>query len=107
MEYCQHEQSQVVMTAWAMLALIYVKFPDKDVIERGARLIMSRQKKDGRWEQEDTEGIFNKNCAIDYPCQSRIPLPAIGILISWVSFQVHFLCMGFGKGGQVFTSLET
>jgi lanosterol synthase len=67
MEYVQHDTSQVVMTAWSILALIYGKYPHKDVIDRAARLIASRQKKDGRWEQEDTEGIFNKNCAIDYP----------------------------------------
>jgi lanosterol synthase len=67
MEYVQHEKSQVVQTAWAVLALIYGDYPDKAVIERACRLLMSRQQPDGRWEQEDTEGIFNKNCAIDYP----------------------------------------
>ena len=71
MEYCQHESSQVVMTSWALLALIYGQYPDRTVIERAARLIMSRQNPDGRWEQEDTEGIFNKNCAIDYPGTSN------------------------------------
>lgn len=67
MEYAQHDDSQVVMTAWALLALIYGKSPAKDAIERGVALIMSRQQRDGSWLQEDTEGIFNKNCAIDYP----------------------------------------
>ncbi|WRT67730.1 uncharacterized protein IL334_004702 [Kwoniella shivajii] len=67
MEYAQHEQSQVVQTAWSILALIYGQYEDKSVIARATKLIMSRQKSDGRWEQEDTEGIFNKNCAIDYP----------------------------------------
>lgn len=67
MEYAQHEQSQVVMTAWAILALIYGQSPDKQAIRRGCQLIMSRQQRDGSWLQEDTEGIFNKNCAIDYP----------------------------------------
>ncbi|ODO05233.1 lanosterol synthase [Cryptococcus wingfieldii CBS 7118] len=66
-EYTQHERSQVVQTAWAILALVYGQCPDKTVIEKATRLIMSRQQKDGRWEQEDTEGVFNKNCAIDYP----------------------------------------
>jgi lanosterol synthase len=70
MEYSQHDQSQVVMTSWAILALLYAQYPEKEVIRRACRLVMSRQKKDGRWEQEDTEGIFNKNCAIDYPCES-------------------------------------
>jgi lanosterol synthase len=66
-EYAQHEQSQVVQTAWAILALVYGQYEDKEVIRRATKLIMGRQKRDGRWEQEDTEGIFNKNCAIDYP----------------------------------------
>ena len=54
------------MSAWSILALIYAHCPDKEVIRRAVELIMSRQKADGRWEREDTEGIFNKNCAIDY-----------------------------------------
>ncbi|WOO77353.1 Lanosterol synthase [Vanrija pseudolonga] len=65
--YSQHETSQVVMTSWAILALIYGQSPDKDAIKRGCELIMSRQLPNGSWLQEDTEGIFNKNCAIDYP----------------------------------------
>jgi len=67
MEYAQHPQSQVVQTSWAVLALIYGEYPDVEVIKKACGLLMSRQKEDGRWEQEDTEGIFNKNCAIDYP----------------------------------------
>ncbi|KAK4684411.1 hypothetical protein P7C73_g5763, partial [Tremellales sp. Uapishka_1] len=66
-EYAQHEKSQVVQTAWSILALIYGDYRDKSVVEKATRLIMGRQKKNGEWEQEDTEGIFNKNCAIDYP----------------------------------------
>lgn len=67
LQYAQHEQSQVVQTAWALLALIYGRCPDTAAIRRGCQLIMSRQRPDGSWLQEDTEGIFNKNCAIDYP----------------------------------------
>jgi hypothetical protein len=70
MEYAQHPQSQVVQTSWAVLALIYGEYPDVEVIKKACALLMSRQKEDGRWEQEDTEGIFNKNCAIDYPGMS-------------------------------------
>ena len=54
------------MTSWAILALIYARYPEKEVIRHGVELIMGRQQADGRWNQEDTEGIFNKNCAIDY-----------------------------------------
>ena len=73
MEYAQHPQSQVVQTSWAVLALIYGEYPDVEVIKKACGLLMERQKEDGRWEQEDTEGIFNKNCAIDYPGTFSLP----------------------------------
>jgi lanosterol synthase len=57
------------MTSWAILALIYAEFPDKSVVERATRVIMDRQRKDGRWEQEGPEGIFNQSCAIYNPCE--------------------------------------
>ncbi|KAJ9110722.1 hypothetical protein QFC20_002763 [Naganishia adeliensis] len=65
--YSQHEMSQVVQTSWTILALMYARYPDKQVIRRGCDLIMSRQQPNGSWLQEDVEGIFNKNCGIDYP----------------------------------------
>jgi hypothetical protein len=42
-KYSQHEKSQVVQTAWAVLALIYAKYPNKKVIRQAVELIMSRQ----------------------------------------------------------------
>jgi lanosterol synthase len=42
-EYSQHEMSQVVQTSWAVLGLMYARYPDKQVIRRGCELIMSRQ----------------------------------------------------------------
>ncbi|GHJ90428.1 hypothetical protein NliqN6_6830 [Naganishia liquefaciens] len=65
--YSQHTKSQVVQTSWALLGLMYARYPDKQVIRRGCDLIMSRQQANGSWLQEDVEGIFNKNCGIDYP----------------------------------------
>ncbi|KAF9894788.1 hypothetical protein FE257_004409 [Aspergillus nanangensis] len=65
--YVQHEESQVVNTAWACLALMYARYPYKDVIERGLKLIMSRQQENGEWYQEDVEGVFNNTCMIGYP----------------------------------------
>jgi len=38
-----HEQSHVVQTAWACLALMEADYPDRAPIERGIRLIMDRQ----------------------------------------------------------------
>ncbi|PHZ13235.1 lanosterol synthase [Rhizopus microsporus ATCC 52813] len=66
-QYCQHEQSQVVNTAWAVMALLDAKYPHKEPIRRGIELIMKRQQPNGEWLQEAIEGVFNKNCAISYP----------------------------------------
>ncbi|KIO26519.1 hypothetical protein M407DRAFT_234983 [Tulasnella calospora MUT 4182] len=65
--YTQHPQSQVVHTSWAVLALMYAGYPHREPLERGVRLVMSRQLPDGSWAQEAIEGVFNKNVAIAYP----------------------------------------
>ncbi|KAG9037495.1 Lanosterol synthase (Oxidosqualene--lanosterol cyclase) [Tulasnella sp. JGI-2019a] len=65
--YVQHDQSQVVQTAWAVLALMYGGYPTREPLERGVRLVMNRQLPDGSWAQEAIEGVFNKNVAIGYP----------------------------------------
>lgn len=37
-EYVQHEQSQVVNTAWACLALMHARYPYKEAIEKGLKV---------------------------------------------------------------------
>lgn len=75
-QWADHEKSQVVNTAWAVLSLMAVKYPEKEPIQRGIELIMSRQQANGEWLQEGIEGkisfhhiigVFNKNCMISYP----------------------------------------
>ena len=81
----EHENTQVVQTCWAVMSLMYAKYPHPEPIEKGVQLVMSRQRpvsflfqfdhirflpsytQDGSWPQEAIEGIFNKNCAIAYP----------------------------------------
>lgn len=53
--------SQVVMTAWALIGLMAAESSDRAAIERGVRLIMSRQQANGEWLQEGIEGVFNKS----------------------------------------------
>ncbi|TDL23680.1 terpene synthase [Rickenella mellea] len=65
--WTEHEQTQVVQTSWAAMALMYAQYPDPDPIERAVKMVMSRQLPDGSWAQEAIEGIFNKNVAIVYP----------------------------------------
>ncbi|KAI9866981.1 MAG: hypothetical protein M1813_000379 [Trichoglossum hirsutum] len=66
-EYVAHEKSQVVNTAWSVMALMHAKYPDKRPIERGLQLILSRQQCNGEWLQEGIEGVFNRTCMIGYP----------------------------------------
>ncbi|KAG0001181.1 Lanosterol synthase (Oxidosqualene--lanosterol cyclase) [Entomortierella chlamydospora] len=71
-KYVEHENSQVVQTSWALMALMAAKCPDHDAIKRGIHLIMSRQQPDGQWKQEAIEGIFNHSCSISYPNYKHI-----------------------------------
>lgn len=59
--YTHHEQSQVVQTAWAALALMFAKYPHKEPLQRAMKMIMGRQQKNGEWLQEAIEGVFNQS----------------------------------------------
>ena len=56
-----HRESQIVMTSWAVIGLMNAKYPHREPIERGIRLIMERQQASGEWLQEGIEGVFNKS----------------------------------------------
>ncbi|KAJ7224460.1 terpenoid cyclases/protein prenyltransferase alpha-alpha toroid [Mycena pura] len=66
-KWVEHEDTQMVQTCWAVMALMYAHYPHAAPLERGVALVMSRQLPDGSWPQEAIEGIFNKTCAIAYP----------------------------------------
>jgi len=65
--WVEHEDAQVVQTAWAAMALMYAEYPYTEPIAKAVALVMSRQLPDGSWAQEAIEGIFNRTCAISYP----------------------------------------
>ena len=83
--WVEHENTQVVQTSWAAMALMYGKYPYVEAIAKAAKLVMSRQLpvcglvtppvrvtlmtsfQDGSWAQEAIEGIFSRTCAISYP----------------------------------------
>jgi len=62
-EWVDHpEGSQVVMTAWACIALMEAEYPELEaVVGRGIKLIVGRQQGNGEWLQEGIEGVFNKS----------------------------------------------
>ncbi|TEB29090.1 lanosterol synthase [Coprinellus micaceus] len=65
--WVEHKDTQVVQSCWAIMALMYAKYPYIEPIERGVKMVMDRQLPDGSWAQEAIEGVFNKSCAISYP----------------------------------------
>lgn len=60
-EWVDHEETQVVQTCWAILALMEADCPEQAAIERGIALVLRRQQRDGGWAQEAIEGVFNKS----------------------------------------------
>lgn len=61
-EYVHHsEKSQVVQTAWVCIALMEAGYPDKEPIKKALQMIVGRQRRNGEWEQEAIEGVFNKS----------------------------------------------
>jgi lanosterol synthase len=86
-KYTQHPTSQVVNTSWALLSLMEIEKSAtghkqqalKTAIEKGIRLIISRQQPTGDWEQESISGVFNHNCMISYTSYRNVfPIWALG-----------------------------
>ncbi|KAF2754907.1 lanosterol synthase [Pseudovirgaria hyperparasitica] len=72
--------SQVVQTAWVVIALLEAGFPDQEPLRRAVRLLVRRQRANGEWAQEGIEGVFNKSCMISYPNYKFIfPIKALGM----------------------------
>lgn len=64
--YAADTPSQVVMTSWALLALMSTGPGAERSIERGIEFLIDRQQADGTYPSENIAGVFNKTCAITY-----------------------------------------
>jgi 2,3-oxidosqualene cyclase len=73
--YREHPESQAVMTAWALLALLRVVGPRSDAVERGIRWLCTHQSDDGSWPREAVNGVFFGSAMLDYRLY-RIYFPA-------------------------------
>lgn len=65
-KYIEHEDGQIINTAWALLALMKAKHPNKEAIEKGVAFLLSRQESNGDFPQEGISGVFNGNCMETY-----------------------------------------
>ena len=64
--YREHPQSQAVMTAWALLALLPVIGPRSDAVERGVQWLKAHQGADGAWVREAVNGVFFGSAMLEY-----------------------------------------
>ncbi len=64
--YVQHPSGQVVMTSWALLALVRAGHAGREEVRRGIEFLLARQAPDGGWPREAIAGVFNRTCMINY-----------------------------------------
>jgi len=76
--YVENEKSQIVQTAWAMLALQEAGESDWSCLTRGARFLMDAQQPDGSWPRQDPAGLFFRTALLEYDLYRQIfPLWAL------------------------------
>ena len=78
--YVAHEESQVIQTAWALIALLEAGDSNWTAISRGARFLLDTQEADGTWPKQDMAGIFFRTALLDYVLYRQyFPLHALGL----------------------------
>lgn len=78
--YVEHEEGQIVQTAWAMTTLLDARDPDFTAIERAAAFLADAQREDGTWPKQDPEGIFFHTALLEYRLyRSYFPVWALGL----------------------------
>lgn len=71
-EYIPHREGQVINTAWALLALMVCRYPDRKAIDKGIEFLLSKQTDQGDWPQQGISGVFNFNCMITYTAYRNV-----------------------------------
>ncbi len=68
-------ESDVVQTAWALLALISAGYHrvNRKPIDAGIRVLIRKQLPSGDFPQEGITGVFNKTCKITYSKNRCLP----------------------------------
>ena len=78
--YVEHSESQVIQTAWALIALLAADERDWTAISRGARFLVDAQAPDGQWPAQDMAGVFFRTALLDYVLYRRyFPLHALAL----------------------------
>jgi lanosterol synthase len=99
--WCQHPESQVVQTAWIVIALVNAQYPDPKPLQKALRLIMSRQLATGEWPQEAIEGVFNKSWFVFRSSPTHLANGSPS-MISYPNYKFIFPIMALGKFARRF-----
>ena len=79
-QYVPHDESQVIQTAWALIALLEAKDSNWAAIARGAGFLIDTQQADGTWPRQDMAGVFFRTALLDYVLYRQyFPLHALGL----------------------------
>ena len=78
--YVPHEESQVIQTAWALIALLEANESNWIAISRGTRFLLDAQDADGTWPKQDMAGVFFRTALLDYVLYRQyFPLHALAL----------------------------
>lgn len=64
--YVEHPLSQVVMTSWALLALMEVMPRNSTPVKRGVAWLVEQERNDGSWHGGAVNGVFFGSAMLDY-----------------------------------------
>ncbi len=78
--FVPHEQSQVIQTAWALIALLTAADSNWSAISRGVRFLIDTQKASGAWPRQQASGVFFRTALLEYALyRDYFPLQALGL----------------------------
>ena len=78
--YVAHDESQVIHTAWALIALLEAGDPDWTAIARGTQFLLDTQDANGQWPKQDSAGVFFRTALLDYVLYRQyFPLHALAL----------------------------
>ena len=78
--FVDHHESQVIHTAWALIALLESNDSNWAAISRGIEYLVCAQGADGAWPRQDMAGVFFRMALLDYVLYRQyFPLHALGL----------------------------
>ena len=78
--YVPHRESQIIQTAWSLIALLEAEDLNWTAISRGIQFLIDTQNADGTWPKQDMTGVIFRTGLVDYGLYRQyFPLHALGL----------------------------